>query len=42
MPGDQHEPQLRRAAHQQQLQLAARLSGRKLVHVVDHQPEPVF
>jgi hypothetical protein len=41
MPGRQHEPQLRRAAHQQQLKLPQRLGRPQLVHIVDHQPEPV-
>ena len=35
MPGRQHEPQLRRGAHQQQLKLAQRLGRPQLVHVVD-------
>ena len=41
MPGGQHEPQLRRGAHHQQLQLPQRLGRAQLVHVIDHQPEPV-
>ena len=32
----------RAATHQQQLQLAARLGRPQLLHVVDHQPEPVL
>ena len=39
MPGGQHDPQLRRAAHQQQLELAQRLGRPQLVHIIDHQPE---
>ena len=42
MPGRQHEPQLRRGPHHQQLQLAQRLVRAQLVHVVDHQPQPVL
>ena len=42
VPGGQHEPQLRRGPHQQQLQLPQRLGRAQLVHVVHHQPEPVF
>ncbi len=41
MPGGQHEPQLRRRAHQQQLQLAQRLVRAELVHVVEDQPQPL-
>jgi hypothetical protein len=39
MPGDQHEPQLLRRAHQQQLQLPPRLVRAQLVHVVEYQPQ---
>ncbi len=42
MPGGQHEAQLRRGAHHQQLQLPQRLFRAQLVHVVDHQPQPVL
>jgi len=42
MPGRQHEPQLRRAPHQQQLQLPPRFRRPQLVHVIEHQPEPVL
>ena len=42
MPGRQHEPQLRRGPHHQQLQLAQRLVRAQLVHVIDHQPQPVL
>ena len=42
MPGGQHEPQLRRAAHHQQFQLAQRLVRVEFVHVVDHQPDPLL
>jgi len=42
MPGGEHEPQPVRRAHHQQLQLAQRLGGGQLVHVVDHQPDPVL
>ncbi len=42
MPGRQHEPQLRRAAQQQQLQLPPRFRRPQLVHVIEHQPEPVL
>jgi hypothetical protein len=42
MAGDQHEPQLRRYAHQQQLKLALRIRRTKLVYVVDDQPDPVL
>ena len=38
--GGQHEPQLRRRPHHQQLQLPQRL-GAELVHIIDHQPQPV-
>ena len=38
--GGQHEPQPRRPAHHQQLQLAQRLVRAQLVHVVHDQPEP--
>ena len=40
MPGRQHEPQLRRGPHDQQLQLPQRLRV-QLVHVIDHQPQPL-
>jgi hypothetical protein len=40
VPGGEHEPQLRRCTHHQQLELAQRLRA-QLVHVIDHQPEPV-
>ena len=40
VPGGEHEPQLRRCTHNQQLELAQRLRA-QLVHVIDHQPEPV-
>ncbi len=42
MPGGQHEPQLRRPAHHQQLQLAERLVRVEFVYVVDHQPDPLL
>ena len=42
MSGGKHEPQPVRRAHHQQLQLAQRLGGGQLVHVVDHQPDPVL
>jgi hypothetical protein len=42
MPGGQHEPQLRRSPQYQQLQLAQRFGRPELVHVVDHQPDPVL
>ena len=42
MAGGQHEPQPRGRAHEQQLQLAQRLGRAQLVHVVDHQPDPVL
>ena len=42
VPGGQHEPQLRRGPHQQQLQLPQRLRRAQLMHVIDHQPEPVI
>jgi hypothetical protein len=42
MPGGQDEPQRRRRAHDQQLQLPPRLIRAQLVQVVDHQPEPLF
>jgi hypothetical protein len=41
MPGRQHEPQLRPAAHHQQFQLSLRLGRDQLVHIIEHQPEPV-
>ena len=41
MAGDEHAPQLRRGAHQQQFKLAQRLGRTQLVHIVDHQPRPV-
>ena len=41
VPGGQHEPQLRRGAHQQQLQLPPRLVRAQFLHVVDHQPQPL-
>jgi hypothetical protein len=41
VPGSQHEPQLRRGPQHQQLQLPTRLVRAQLVHVVDHQPDPV-
>ena len=41
MPGGQHEPQVRRGAHDQQFQLPQRVRA-QLVHVVDHQPQPVI
>ena len=41
MPGGQHEPQVRRGPHDQQLQLPQRVRT-QLVHVVDHQPQPVI
>ncbi len=41
MPGGQHEPQVRRGPHNQQLQLPQRV-GTQLVHVVDHQPQLVI
>jgi len=39
MPGGQHEPQLLRRAHQQQLQLPPRLVRAQFVHVVEYQPQ---
>ena len=42
MPGRQHEAQPRRATHQQQLKLPPRFRRSKLVHVIEHQPEPVL
>jgi len=42
MPGGQHEPQLGRRAHQQQLQLPPRLVRTQLMQVVDHQPQPAL
>jgi hypothetical protein len=42
MSGGEHEPQLRRRAHDQQLQLAQRFGRVQLVHVVDHQPGPIL
>ena len=41
VPGRQHEPQLRRGAHHQQLELPRRLQV-EFVHVIDHQPQPVI
>ena len=41
MPGRQHKPQPRRGPHQQQLQLPQRVRA-QLVHVIDHQPQPLF
>ena len=41
MPGGQHEPQPRRGPHDQQLQLPQRIRA-QLVHVIDHQPQPVL
>jgi len=41
MPGSQHEPQLRRGPHHQQLQLPQRLGGAQFVHVIDDQPDPL-
>jgi hypothetical protein len=38
MAGGEHAPQLRRGAHQQQLELAQGLGRAQLVHIVDHQP----
>ncbi len=38
VPGGQHNPQLLRAAHQQQLQLAQRLGRAQFVGIVDQQP----
>ena len=38
LPGQQHEPQLRRRAHDHQFQLAQRIVPGQLVHVVDDQP----
>ena len=42
MPGRQHEPQRRRRPHQQQLQLPQRLRRAQMVHIIDHQPDPIF
>jgi hypothetical protein len=39
--GRQHEPQLRRSAHHQQLELPRRLRV-EFVHIIDHQPQPVL
>jgi len=41
VPVGQHEPQARRGPHDQQLQLPQRV-GAQLLHVVDHQPQPVI
>jgi hypothetical protein len=41
MPGGQHEPQLRRGPQDQRLQLPQR-AGAQLLHVIDHQPDPVI
>jgi hypothetical protein len=42
VPGGQHDPQLLRAAHQQQLQLALRLGRAQLVGIVNQQPGRVL
>jgi hypothetical protein len=42
MAGGEHEPQPCGRAHHQQFQLAERLGRAQLVHVVDHQPDPVL
>ena len=42
LPGRQHHPQLLRTPQQQQLQLAPRLRRPQLVHVIDHQPDPLI
>ena len=41
MPGRQHQPQPRRSPHHHQLQLPQRVRA-QLVHVIDHQPDPLF
>jgi hypothetical protein len=38
----QHEPQLRRAAHHQQLQLTQCLGRAQFVQVIDDQPDPIL
>jgi len=40
MPGGDHEAQLLRSPHEQQLQLAQRIRA-QLLHVVDHEPNQV-
>ena len=42
MPGRQHKPQLRRRPQQQQLQLPQRLRRTQLMHIINHQPEPLL
>jgi len=41
LPGGQHQPQLQRATHHQQLQLTPSLGRAELVYVIDHQPDSV-